>query len=61
MPDWVCQVRFYIVHTKNLLSQLLPFRIINTVKMYAFLDKTEQILNKLSKFVAIIETLRQAI
>lgn len=29
--------------------------------MYAFLDKTEQILNKLSKFVAIIETLRQAI
>lgn len=61
MPDWVCQVLFYMVHTKILLSQSLPFRIINTVKMYTFLAKIYPILNKLSKFVAIIETLRQAI
>ena len=29
--------------------------------MYAFLDKTEQILNKLSKFVPIIENHRMAL
>ena len=50
MPDWVCQVRFYIVHTKNLLSLPPPFKIINTVKMYTFLAKIYPILNKLSKF-----------